>query len=115
VTARMEIAENNRAEQWRDYRRKRTAALLFGVGAFLTTGALALAIHICAGNHIVLGAALVTMTLAYIAYGVAIVRFHLWKCPRCGRRFIGVFDIFSFLRRKCFHCGLPVGHQTGGL
>ncbi len=41
----------------------------------------------------------------FVAWFVAMVRICLWKCPRCGRRFIGVYDPVAFLRKESFYCG----------
>jgi len=47
--------------------------------------------------------------IAFVAWFVAVVRFWLWNCPRCACRFIGVYDMFAFFRRRCFYCHLPIG------
>lgn len=47
--------------------------------------------------------------IVFVAWFVAVIRFWLWKCPRCGGRFIGVYDALAFFRRRCFYCHLPIG------
>jgi hypothetical protein len=46
---------------------------------------------------------------SFVSFVIAVVRFWVWKCPRCDRRFIGIYDGFSFVRQKCFYCGLAIG------
>ena len=40
-------------------------------------------------------------------FGVTGLRFNLWKCPRCGKRFHMKSGFVSFETKRCCHCGLP--------
>jgi hypothetical protein len=94
------------ADAWKEYRRRRIEALAAFVAAFIIPGIL-LFVPRCLGR---IGTvfAYVALVATYIWFGIAIARFWNWKCPQCKRRFIGIYEGFSFLRRKCFYCGLGI-------
>jgi hypothetical protein len=51
-------------------------------------------------------AALVVLGSWMAFYGVAGVRFQMFRCPRCGRRFCFKWWFHDLLARQCLHCGL---------
>jgi hypothetical protein len=89
-------------DAWREYRRRKRTALFLFLGFFPFAGVLGFRLNLLTGS---------VMVGWMIAFFVATLRFHWWKCPRCGRRFIGYYSGFSYLRRKCFHCGLAIGSE----
>src|SRR5437868_14012741 len=92
---------------WHEYGRRRTQAFAMFVAALVAPAILALVAR--AHNRVVLATAFVVLVATYVCFGIAVLRFWNWKCPQCRRRFIGFYGGFSFLRRKCFHCGLRIG------
>lgn len=108
-------------DTWLEYRsRKRTVLVLFiatvlvGAGVKLVLLHWALPLVVQHANLAILLWA-IPFFACFVAWFVAMVRFWLWKCPRCGRRFIGTYDAVAFLRKKCFYCGLPIGSDAASL
>jgi len=93
------IARTRYSSAWRDYRRRRVAALLT-VGGFAAFCVIAIAFHLGAAGSSVL-------FLLYAALFVVSQNWWIrWRCPRCGRQFRGTFWGHTFAR-TCGHCGLP--------
>jgi len=101
------------AHIWHEYRRRKTLAFAMFIAAFVAPVILTLATR--TDNRISLVIALAVLIATYVCFGIAVSRFWNWKCPQCGRRFIGFYGGFSFLRRKCFHCGLRIGYQPSNI
>ena len=108
-------------DAWLEYRsNKRTVLVLFiatvlvGAGVKLVLLRWALPLVVQHTNPAILLWA-IPFVACFVAWFVAMVRFWLWKCPRCGRRFIGVYDAVAFLRNKCFYCGLPIGSDPASV
>jgi hypothetical protein len=97
---------------WHEYGRHRTQAFAMFVAALVAPGILALVAR--TDNRVGLASAFVVLVAIYVCFGIAVLRFWNWKCPQCRRRFIGFYGGFSFLRRKCFHCGLRIGCPPSG-
>ena len=100
--------DHQTARMWHEYRRRRTQAFAMFIAAFVAPAIPALAAR--ADNRVGLVAAFAVLVVTYVCFGIAVSRFWNWKCPQCRRRFIGFYGGFSFLRRKCFHCGLRIGY-----
>lgn len=100
------VGEESYARQWREYRRRKWTALFFFIGFFTLAIVLATAVMLLTHSKT---AAQIVLLCWLLASLLTSLRFHLWECPRCGRRFIGYYNIFSYLRKRCFYCALPVG------
>ena len=91
-------------DPWQEYRKRRNLALLAFLGY----------------TPVVFVFAVVTIRLfhsetpAYVAafswmalYAVAGIRFQMFRCPSCGRRFFVKWWYHNIFAGRCVHCGLP--------
>ena len=115
ILCRMRMSDGKPIGSWEEYRSRKNLALILTVGMILVAAGGKFALLHWAQRLIMDRPKLamicwfVLFFIAFVASFVAVVRFWLWKCPRCGSRFIGIYDAFAFFRRRCFFCHLPIG------
>ena len=87
---------------WRTYRSLRLQMLLVPVAfvaAFVVIRMLSYFVHVPS-------VAFLVFIVLMVAWPITLWRFGFFPCPRCGRSFRGFMFSFSWLRRRCAHCGL---------
>jgi len=50
--------------------------------------------------------AMIAATAMMVLFFVTGLRFNLWRCPRCHKRFYMKSGLVSFDTNRCCHCGL---------
>jgi hypothetical protein len=116
----MRTSDGLAIDPWREYGLRKKVVLFLAVGMIIIpTGVLLVLLRFEPPLIRYKTAAMicwfVPFFIAFVAWFVAVVRFWLWKCPRCGCRFIGVYDAFAFFRRRCFYCHLPIGSDPASV
>jgi len=96
------------SQHWRDYRRLRNRALVVA-GLILVVPVVRVAFENSVARStawvavfIVLGGGLLSTAI------VTALRAELWRCPRCGRRFVSKWSsgLAIFFVERCANCGL---------
>jgi len=96
------------SQQWRDYRRLRNRALAVA-GLILVAPVAAVNLEsfvarstVWLAVFIILGGGLLSTAI------VTALRAELWRCPRCGRRFVSKWSNGPaiFFVERCANCGL---------
>ena len=96
------------SKQWRDYRRLRNRALAVA-GLILVVPVVGLTFENFGARStawlavfIILGGGLLSTAI------VTALRAELWRCPRCGRRFVSKWSsgLAIFFVERCVSCGL---------
>ena len=117
----MGTAMSSTIDPWLEYRsRKRIVLVLFIATVLVGAGVKLVLLHwalplVVRHTNLAILLWAIPFVACFVAWFVAMVRFWLWKCPRCGRRFIGVYDAVALLRKKCFYCGLPIGSDPASV
>jgi hypothetical protein len=92
------------SESWQEYRKRRNLLLFAFFGYMPIAGFLAFLTTKVFNSET---AALVVLGSWLVFYGVAGIRFQMFRCPRCGRWFFAKWWYHNIFARRCVHCGLP--------
>ena len=86
---------------WRDYRRLKNLVWIAAGGFLLALVVAFVSRFVVTSEAPAFLVALASMLVAFVAH----VRYMMWPCPRCHRRFFRSW-YWSPLADKCLHCGL---------
>ena len=111
----MRMSDGKAIGSWEEYRSRKYLELILAVGTILVAagGKFAL-IHwaqclIMDRPKLAMICWFVPFFIAFVAWFVAVVRFWLWKCPRCGSRFIWRLRCIRVLSQTMFLLPPPIG------
>jgi hypothetical protein len=92
------------SQQWREYRRLRNLAL----GVMISALIVIVSASVVSDGLVRLFVVAVAGAGVFAAAILAGIRVEVWRCPRCGRRFVSkwVSGLVIFFVRECSNCGL---------
>ena len=91
--------------RWKDYKRRRNQLLFVFVGYV----PIMLAFGILSEKLLQTDKPVYVFGIFWLLlYGVALVRYQIFPCPRCGKWFFASWLYHNIFARRCIHCKLPL-------
>ena len=95
---------SNYDQAWKEYKWRRNQVWIVFLCIFPVIGTVA---YIANKSHYIrIDLAMIAVIAMMFLFFVTGLRFNLWRCPRCQKRFHMKSGLVSFDTKHCCHCGL---------